>query len=125
AFEHRFIPEITADRGDPRYRNNFKQIHGDDATGPPDALDEGLRPAARRGAEIDDGIAGMCEPVPLQEFEQLEGRTRPVPLRFRPVDIGIIHVAPEPGAAGFAAGHSLDFPRARIITRPAVRIEGP
>ncbi len=33
-------------------------------------------------------------------------------------------MAPEPRLAGFAAGHSLDFLHARIITHPAARTEG-
>src|SRR5256885_3364237 len=122
--QHGLFAEISTDDHDSRHRRHFQQIDRDDASGPPDALDEHLRPTSRRGAKIDDGIAGTHQPVELQEFEQLIGRARSVPLRSRPADKGIIHVALEPGAAGFASGHSLDFLDARIIAQSAARIEG-
>src|SRR6266702_2908508 len=69
--KHGLFPEIPANDRNSRYRRDFQKIDRDHATGPPDALDERLRPTARRSAEIDDGIAGMHQPVPLQELEQL------------------------------------------------------
>src|SRR6266849_5641292 len=120
----RLFPEIHANDRNSRYRCDFQKIDCDGAAGPPDTLGKHLRPAARCGTEIDDGIAGTREPVPLQELEQLIGRARSVPLHFRPVDIRISDVAFQPRAAGFASGHSLDFLDARIITHSAARIEG-
>src|SRR5882762_4662865 len=121
---HGLFAEISLDDRDSRYRRHLQQIDGEHAPGPRDTLSKHLRPAARCGTEVDDGIAGTREPVPLQELEQLKGRARPVPLRPRPANKRIVHVALEPRAAGFASGHSLDFLDARIIAQSAARIEG-
>src|SRR5882762_9997305 len=121
--QHGLFAEISLDDHNSRHRRYFQQIDRDDASGPPDALDEHLRPTSGRGAKIDDGIAGTHQTVRLQELEQLIGRARSVPLRSRPADVGIIHVALEPHATRFASGHSLDFLDARIIAQSAARIE--
>src|SRR6266567_3974262 len=123
-FEHFLVAEISADDSNPGYRRNFQKIDRDDASGPPDALGEDLRPASGCGAEIDDGVPGTRESVAFRDFDQLVGRARAVALRLCAVNVRIVDVACEPRFAGFATGHSLDFLDARIITRPAARIEG-
>ena len=55
-----------------------------------------LRPAARRGAEIDDALAGLEQIVLLVDLQQLEGRPRAITLALRPRDIGIVELALEP-----------------------------
>src|SRR6266702_2701258 len=120
-FEHFLVAEISADDSNPGYRRNFQKIDRDDASGPPDALRDRLRPSPRRSPEIDHGVPGMRELVPLRDFDQLVRRARAVTVRLCAVNVGIADVAPEPSLAGFAAGHSLDFLNARIITRPPMR----
>src|SRR6266571_3052496 len=123
-FEHPLVPKIPADYPNPRYRRNFQKIDRDDASGPLDTLGEDLRPASGCGAEIDNGIPWTRESVAFRDFDQLVGRARAVALRFCAVNVGIVHMALKPRLAGFAAGHSLDFLDARIITHSAARIEG-
>src|SRR6266704_3388030 len=121
-FEHFLVAEISADDSNPGYRRNFQKIDRDDASGPPDALRDRLRPSPRRSPEIDHGVPGMRELVPLRDFDQLVRRARAVTVRLCAVNVGIADVAPEPSLAGFAAGHSLDFLNARIITRPPMNL---
>src|SRR5712691_6716977 len=123
-FEHFLVRKIPADDGDPGYRRNFQKIDRDYASGPPDALRKRLRPSPGRGPEIDHVVPGTHELVPLRDLDQLVGRARAVTVRLCAVNVGIVDVAPEPRLAGFAAGHSLDFLDARIITHPAARAEG-
>src|SRR6266568_7491753 len=80
-----------------------------------------LFPSPGRGPEIDHVVPGARELVPLRDLDQLVGRARAVALRSCAVNVGIADVAPEPRLAGFAAGHSLGFLDARIITRPPMR----
>src|SRR5712691_1149278 len=120
-FEHFRVAEISADDGNPGYRRNFQKIDRDDAYGPPDALRERLRPSPGRGPEIDHGVPGTRELVPLRDLDQLVRRARAVALRLCAVNVRIVDVAFEPSLAGFAAGHSLDFLDVRIITRLPMR----
>jgi hypothetical protein len=114
-FQHRFFPEIALDDRHPRHRRDLEQIHGDHASGIPDALGEHLRPAPGRSAEIDNTIARTREAVALHDLEELVGRARAVPPLGRLAHVGIAHVALQPRAAGFAPGHCLDFSNDRII----------
>src|SRR6266571_5075527 len=117
-FEHRLVAEIPADATNPGYRRDLQKIHRDHAPGSPDALGKRLRPAPGRGPEIDNSVPGTRESVAFRDFHQLVGRPRAVAVRFRPVNIGIIDVPPEPRLAGFAAGHSLESALAKR-PRPA------
>src|SRR6266705_291561 len=110
-FEHFLVAEIPADDSNPGYRRNFQKIDRDDASGPPDALRERVRPAPGRGPEIDHVVPGTRELVPLRDLDQLVRRARAVAVRFRAVNVGIADVAFEPRLAGFAAGHSTMIPK--------------
>src|SRR6266851_1345473 len=121
-FEHFLVAEISADDSNPGYRRNFQKIDRDDAPRAPDTLRERLRPAPGRSPEIDHIVPGTHELVAVRDLDQLVRRTRTVAVRLCAVNVRIVDVAPEPRLAGFAAGHSLDFLDARIITRPAARV---
>jgi len=75
---HGLFAEISLDDRDSRYRRHLSRstanTRPDRATRSASTCD-----SARCGTEVDDGIAGTREPVPLQELEQLKGRARPVP----------------------------------------------
>jgi len=104
AFEHRFFPKIPANDRNSGIgaisRRSTAMTRPDRPTRSARACDQLPGAAPRSTTES----PGRASPFPLEEFEQLKGRARSIPLRFRPVNVGIIHVALEPRLAGFASG---------------------
>src|SRR5690348_6517653 len=121
ALQSAFFPEIPPDERHPGQRRDLQQVERDDLPRPPHALRKHLRPASRRSAQIHRRVARAREPLPVYDVEQLERRARAVALRARLADVRVAHVAPQPRAAGFASGHSLDLPNVRIPRSERIR----
>ena len=82
-----------------------------------DALRRDLRPAAGRGAEIDDALARLQQAVLVVDLEELVGGARAVALALGAGDVGVVELALEPALRGRAvrlrAVFSRCFERAR------------
>jgi hypothetical protein len=75
------------DRGS-GYRRGLSEIDPDDRAARADALDGDLGPAARRATEVDHPAARQQQPKTVVQFDQFEGRARPVTEPLRLCDIG-------------------------------------
>src|SRR5208282_294722 len=97
------VVEIHRFELDPLDRVHLEEIDGDH---PPPALSgagpgrRDLAPATRRGAEVEDALAGPEEFVFLVDLQKLVGRARPVALAPGLRHIGVVELALEPQRRG-------------------------
>src|SRR4051794_13050430 len=82
-----------------RKRLDVEEVDADDAPPPlraADPLRRDLGPAARRGAEIDDALAGLQQAVLVVDLEELECGARAVALALGERHIGVVQLPLEP-----------------------------
>ena len=91
---HRVIHEIPLHDGRARDRIDREQVDADHLRGP--ALDQNLRPAARRGAKVDAAQPAADEMETLIQLDQLERRARAVALLLCRPHVGVIELARQP-----------------------------
>ena len=91
-----------------------QEVDADDAPFPlrgANALCRDLRPAAGRGAEVDDALARLQQPVFVVDLDQLVGRPRAVALALGAGDVGVVELALEPALRGERCASSRVFSR--------------
>ena len=107
------VGEVTLDEIDVRHRVHGQDVGGQHAALPADELAGHLRPAAGRGAQVQDAHAGLDQPVLFVELDELVRGARAIAVLLRLFDEGIVDVAAQPFAAALGPGHN-----ARILPLP-------